>query len=214
MSDGAGSIAIVILAAGASRRMGVTKQLLQVGGRSLIRHAVDAALASSCRPVVVVLGANADAVQPEVEELPVQVVQNAWWSEGLSTSIRAGIEALTGGADPPEAVVLALCDQPLVGSDSIRALVAAYRATARPIVASQYRGALGVPALFARALFPELLALDGDQGAKQVIQRHLSSVCPVPCPQGAVDLDTPQDYEEVRAMDGAAGASPADETPP
>ncbi len=212
MSGGEAPIAIVVLAAGASRRMGVAKQLLQVRGRSLLRHAVDAALGSRCRPVVVVLGANAEAVQPEVAGLPVQVVQNPHWSEGLSTSIRAGIEALSSAANAPEAVVLTLCDQPFVDTDSIEALAAAYRATAHPIVASEYRGTLGVPALFARALFPELLGLDGDQGAKQVIQRHLSSVRPVPCPLGAVDLDTPQDYEAVRSPESAAGASPADDT--
>ncbi len=208
MSGGAEPIAIVVLAAGASRRMGVAKQLLQVRGRTLLRHAVDAALGSSCRPVVVVLGANAEAVRPEIEGLPVQVVWNARWSEGLSTSIRAGIEALAA-ADPPEAVVLTLCDQPFVGSDSIEALVAAYRSTKRPIVASQYGGTLGVPALFSRAVFPELMALDGDSGAKQVIQRHAASVWPVPCPQGAVDLDTPENHEAVRSMDGAPGPSPS-----
>ena len=136
MSGGAEPIAIVILAAGASRRMGVAKQLLRHRGHTLLRHAVDAALDSSCRPVVVVLGANAEAVQPEVEGLRVQIVWNAHWPEGLSTSIRA--------------------------------------------------------------VFPELMALDGDTGAKQVIQRHAASVWPVPCPQGAVDLDTPEDYDTLR----------------
>ncbi len=191
--------------------MGVAKQLLQVRSRTLLRHAVDAALGSSCRPVVVVLGANAEAIRPEVEGLPVRVVQNTRWSEGLSTSIRAGIEVLSSALDSPEAVVLALCDQPLVGSESLEALVTAYRSTLRPIVASQYGETLGVPALFARRLFPELLRLDGDQGAKQVIQRHLSSVWPVPCPQGAVDLDTPRDYEAVRSMERTAESSPADD---
>jgi molybdenum cofactor cytidylyltransferase len=196
VSGGAEPIAIVILAAGASRRMGVAKQLLQVRGRSLFRHVADAALGSSCRPVIAVLGANAEAVQAEVEGLPVQVVWNAHWSEGLSTSIRAGIEALV--AHSPEAVVLTLCDQPFVGSDSIEALVAAYRSTKRAIVASDYGGTLGVPALFSRAVFPELMALSGNTGAKQVIQRHAASVWSVPCPQGAMDVDTPEDYDTLR----------------
>ncbi len=199
------SIAIVILAAGASTRMRMPKQLLRIHGRSLVRHAVDAALGSSCRPVVVVLGAHAEAIRPELEGLPVQVVQNGRWAEGLSTSIRAGIEALPSAPDSPEAVVLTLCDQPFVESDSIEALVAAYRSTRRPIVASQYGGTLGVPTLFSRALLPELLALEGDTGARQVIQAHAATVWPVPCPQGAVDLDTPEDHAAIRSPEDAAG---------
>ncbi len=201
------SIAVIVLAAGGSRRMGVPKQLLRVGGRSLLRHAVDAALGSSCRPVVVVLGANAEAIRPELEGLPVQIVQNARWAEGLSASIRAGIEALPSAPDSPDAVVLTLCDQPFVEADSIEALVAGYRSTRRPIVASQYGGTLGVPALFSRALLPELLALEGDTGARQVIQAHTVSVWPVPCPQGAVDLDTPEDHAAIRSLEDAAGPS-------
>jgi molybdenum cofactor cytidylyltransferase len=197
------AIALVILAAGASRRMGVPKQLLRHRGRTLLRHAVDAALGSTCRPVVIVLGANAEAIQPEVEGLPVQIVQNPRWADGLSSSIHAGIEALASAAGSPEAVVLSLCDQPLVCSDDIEALVTAYRSTKRPIVASQYAETVGVPALFAQAVLPELLSLAGDAGAKQVIQRNLPTVWPVPCPRAAFDLDSLEDYDAIgsRASD-------------
>ena len=200
------AIAIVVLAAGASKRMGVPKQLLPFRGRTLVRHAVDAALASTCRPVVIVLGANAGQIQPEVEGLPLQIVQNPHWTEGLGSSIRAGSEALMSGAAPPEAVVLALCDQPLVRSDDIDALVTAYRSMKRPIIASEYAGTLGVPALFAQPVLPELLRLAGDAGAKQVIQRHLAAVWPVSCPHGAVDLDTLEDYETIRSGTCDAGS--------
>jgi molybdenum cofactor cytidylyltransferase len=193
------AIAIVILAAGASKRMGVPKQLLRHRGRTLLGHAVEAALGSTCRPVVIVLGANAEQIQPEVEGLPVQIVRNPHWAEGLSSSIRAGIEALVSAAEPPEAVILALCDQPFVCSDDIEALVTAYRSTKRPIIASQYAGTLGAPALFAQSFLPELLGLAGDSGAKQVIQRNLATVWSVPCPHGAVDLDTPGDCDAIRS---------------
>jgi molybdenum cofactor cytidylyltransferase len=193
------AIAIVILAAGASTRMGVPKQLLPYRGRTLVRQAVEAALGSTCRPVVVVLGAKADQIQPELEEYSVQIVQNPHWAEGLGSSIRAGVEALVSGADPPEAVVLALCDQPRVCSDDIQALATAYASTKHPVIASQYAGTLGVPALFAQPVLPELLRLAGDAGAKQVIQRHLATVWPVPCPHAAIDLDTLVDYEAIRS---------------
>jgi molybdenum cofactor cytidylyltransferase len=202
------AIAIVLLAAGASRRMGVPKQLLRHRGHTLIRHAVEAALGSTCRPVVIVLGANAEEIQPEIEGLPVKIVHNAHWTEGLSSSIRAGIEALASGADPPEAVVLTLCDHPLVCTDDFEALVTAYRSRQRPIIASQYAGTLGVPALFARPLLPELLRLSGDSGAKQVIQRNLPSVWPVPCPHAAFDLDSFEDYDAIRSK--SSGPNPSE----
>jgi molybdenum cofactor cytidylyltransferase len=191
------SVAIVVLAAGASKRMGVPKQLLRHRGRTLLGHAIEAALRSTCRPIVVVLGANAEQIQSEVEGLPVQIVQNPHWATGLSSSIRAGIERLASAADPAEAVVLALCDQPLVCSADIEALVTAYRSTKHPIIASQYAGTLGVPALFARSVLPELLSLAGDGGAKQVIQRNVGRVWPVPCPHGAIDVDTFEDYDAI-----------------
>ena len=196
------SIAIVILAAGASTRMGVAKQLLRHRGRTLLRHAVEAALGSICRPVVLVLGANMQQVLPEVEGLPVEIVKNSDWAEGLSTSIRAGLEALAPAADSPEAVVLTLCDQPFVSSDDIDGLVAAYHSTKRPIVASEYAGTVGVPALFARPIWPELANLTGDAGAKRVIQKHLANVWPVSCPHGAIDLDTPEDYDAIYPTEG------------
>ncbi len=192
-------IAIVILAAGASKRIGVPKQLLRYRGHTLIRHAVETALDTTCRPVVIVLGANAEEIQPEIEGLPVQIVQNPHWAEGLSSSIHAGMEALASSPEPPEAVVLSLCDQPLVCSDDIEALVTAYRSTKRPIVASQYAQTLGVPALFAQPVLPELLSLAGDAGAKQVIHRNLPSVWPVPCPHAAFDLDSLEDYDAIRS---------------
>ena len=191
------TVPIIILAAGASTRMGVPKQLLRRHGRTLLGHAVEAALGSTCRPVIVALGANAEKIQPEIEGLSVQIVQNTHWAEGLSSSIRAGIAAIAGAPDPPEAVVLAVCDQPLVGSQDIEALVTAFRSTKRPIIASQYAGTLGVPALFARSVFPELLGLAGDRGAKQVIQRNATAVWPVPCPHGAIDVDTLEDWNAI-----------------
>ena len=186
------TVPIVILAAGASKRMGVPKQLLAYRGRTLLGHALEAALGSTCRPVIVVLGANAEQIQPEIEGLAVQIVRNTHWAEGLSSSIRVGIEAVDTDV---EAVVLALCDQPLVSSEDIEALVAAFRSTKRPIIVSQYAGTFGVPALFARSFLPELLGLVGDGGAKQVIQRNAAAVWPVPCPHGAIDVDTLEDRD-------------------
>src|SRR5437016_3635961 len=154
-------ISVVILAAGASTRMGVPKQLLAFRGRSLLRRAAEEALASGCHPVVVVLGAYAQRLQEEIRGLPVRVVVNARWPEGMGTSVRAGIEALAAGAgaDEVEAAVLAVYDQPLFSARIVRELIAGHQRTGSPIVAAAYEGTRGVPALFSRSLFPELITL-------------------------------------------------------
>src|SRR5512137_2027685 len=147
--------AAVILAAGPSRRMGSPKQLLEVDGRSLLRGAALTALSSSCRPVIVVLGAHADRVGRELLGLDVTVVRNEDWEDGLGSSVRCGIEAVR--REPGVgSVVLMLCDQPLVTPALIEQLVAAHRQGGATIVACEYAGTVGVPALFDRSVFDEL----------------------------------------------------------
>jgi molybdenum cofactor cytidylyltransferase len=202
------SIGLVILAAGASTRMGAAKQLLPFRGRSLLRHATEEALASGCRPIVVVLGAHAEQLEQEISELPVRVVVNGRWSEGMGTSIQAGIAALTADAGgdeadgqrlapcplPVVAAILAVCDQPFFSAGIIHELIAAHERSGRALVAATYEGTRGVPALFGRCLFPELTALDGHEGARRVIQAHPDETLAIPFPEGALDVDTPEDY--------------------
>jgi molybdenum cofactor cytidylyltransferase len=195
-------IGLVILAAGASTRMGAAKQLLAFRGRSLLRHVTEEALASGCRPIVVVLGAHAERLKQEISELPVRMVVNARWSEGMGTSIRAGIEALM--ADPAGsavvAAVLAVCDQPFFSAGIIHELIAAHQRSGRALVTATYEGTRGVPALFSRSLFPELMALDGHEGARRVIQARSDETVAISFPEGAIDMDTPEDYARLSAM--------------
>jgi molybdenum cofactor cytidylyltransferase len=196
-------IGVAVLAAGASVRMGRPKQLLRLGGRSLLRRAAEEAVGSGCAPVVVVLGAEAERLGPELHGLPVGVVLNARWAEGMSTSVRAGLEALQGHG--VEAAILMLCDQPFVAAPLLRRLAATYR-EGRRLVACEYGGTLGVPALFDPTLFPELLALQGDRGARQVIAAHAAEAGRIPFPEGAVDLDTVEDYaRHVGALETGGG---------
>lgn len=183
-------IAAVVLAAGGSTRMGRPKQLLPVRGTSLVRHAVAAARDGGCDPVVVVVGANADAVEAELTGESVRVMRNADWAAGPGTSVRTGVAAV-GAA---EAVVVLLCDQPFVDAAHVRRLIGEYGATGRPMAASAYAGEVGVPALFVRSCFADLLALDPAAGAKRLLARNGDRVAAVPFPAGAVDLDTPADY--------------------
>jgi molybdenum cofactor cytidylyltransferase len=191
------AIGFLILAAGASTRMGTPKQLLSYRGHSFLRRITDVALASGCQPVIVVLGANAERIEPEVRHLPIQIVENLQWSDGMGTSIRRGVESLLAFSPTVEAVVIALTDQPLICPQAIEQLINSYRSTNKPIVASQYAGTLGVPALFNRTFFSELMALETAAGAKQVMQKHRQDVFSVPMPHGAIDIDTPKDYEQL-----------------
>ncbi len=183
------TIAIIILAAGASTRMGRSKQLLPVEGESLLRRSAQTALRTGCSPVVIVLGANSQAHRVELAKLDVQIVENRDWEKGMGTSIRAGIEALPASVD---AALIMLCDQPLVTPR----LLLEFQIREAGIIASEYDGTLGVPALFARKYFPELCALPPESGAKKVIAAHRKEVDAVPFPGGKVDLDTPDDVAE------------------
>ncbi|HWS56221.1 MAG TPA: nucleotidyltransferase family protein [Pyrinomonadaceae bacterium] len=186
-----------MLAAGSSSRMGVPKQTLQFRGQSMLRRAALAALGAGCRPVVVVTGAHAEQSGGELRGLDVLEVVNDLWETGMASSVRAGVEGLVGADPEAAAAVLLLCDQPHVNAEVISGLVAAYRATGRPVVASAYGGSFGVPALFGRALFAELARLEGAAGAKQVIKRHAAEAHFLPFRGGEVDVDTPDDFSRL-----------------
>ena len=186
-------VGLVLLAAGQSRRMGSPKQLLDVGGAPMLRRAAQSALASRCRPVVVVCGAAAHTVGRTVADLPLQLVHNPDWEQGIGTSIHAGIEAMS--KHRVEATILALADQPLLTAGVFDRLVDTWLSRQLSIVASEYDGTLGVPALFDRSLFPGLLALPGDQGCKGfILGQPVDLVARSACPQAGIDIDTPDEY--------------------
>ncbi len=196
--DSAG-VGAVVMAAGSSSRMGSPKQTLQFRGESLLRRAALAALGAGCRPVVVVTGAHAELSRRELDGLDVREVFNPHWETGMASSVRAGVEGLVSADADADAAILMLCDQPHVTAEVISDLVAAHRATRRPVVASTYGGSFGVPALFGRTLFAELARLEGAAGAKQVIKRHASEAHFLPFPSGEVDVDTPDDFSRLTA---------------
>ncbi|MDF5708481.1 MAG: nucleotidyltransferase family protein [Nostoc sp. S4] len=198
------TIAIMILAAGASTRMGTPKQLLLYQGRSFLQYIIEMAIASVCQPVVVILGANAEQIHPQIKQLPVKVVTNLDWACGMSSSIKSGIELLNNFSQKIEAVVITVCDQPFVSHQIINQLVNAYYSTKKPIIACEYAGTLGVPALFNHNFFSELAALK-DSGAKKVIHNNLNQVFSIPFPLGNIDIDTPKDYEQLLSTIKAAG---------
>src|SRR3712207_1985777 len=137
-SDVCSSDLAIVLAAGASSRMGSPKQTLSYRGESLLRRAAHAALCAGCRPVVVVTGAHAELSRRELDGLDVREVLNTRWETGMASSIRAGVEGLMSADPDASAAVLLLCDQPHVTADIISDLVAAHRSTGKPVVASTY----------------------------------------------------------------------------
>lgn len=191
---------VVILAAGASTRMGQPKQLLEVAGKPLLVRAVEAALASPAWPVVVVLGANAEQIRPVLARLPVLITENPAWAEGMAASLRAGVTTLQQFSRRIEAAVIALCDQPAFSAATIAQLVATQQASGRSIVAARYAQRHGAPAMFLREHFPTLTHLTGEEGARALLNDQPERIASVHLPELALDLDTPADVAAFRAL--------------
>lgn len=189
------NIGIILLAAGESKRMGSPKQLLDIDGKSLLRRTAEVALATDCYPVVMVIGANKTQIAPEIIDLPLTVIDNPMWHEGMSSSVKMGMAGLYMTYKDVEAVIMLVCDQPYLSVALLERMIEVYRAKKPPIVACKYGEEVGVPALFDRKLFDELLNLTGDKGAKPIVMNHLDEVYLVTFEAGSVDLDTPEDYE-------------------
>jgi molybdenum cofactor cytidylyltransferase len=193
------NIGAIILAAGASSRLGTPKQLLPYAGKTLLQYTVKAALDSIARPVIVVLGFEAEKIKDNIDGA--QVIVNPDWQEGMSSSIRCGIQALDRADPSAEGTIILVSDQPYITSALLNELVTEHRKTGEPIVASSYDNTLGVPALFHKSIFAMLLQLKGDAGAKSIIQQHSGDVGMVTFSKGGVDIDTKEDLNELSKGD-------------
>ena len=193
-------IGAVILAAGESSRFGRPKQLVQFRGKSLVRRVVDAAKDANCSAIVVVLGSKREQIERELKETAAIVAENEDWRRGIGSSIRVGVESAVNQVPDIEAIVLLTCDQPFLKTDTIERLIAMYEKTKKAIVASSYSETLGVPALFDRSCFQELLALDDETGAKTIILSNRERVAELLFLEGKIDIDTVADYEKLTAQ--------------
>lgn len=188
------NIGVVILAGGASTRLGRPKQLLKYNGKYLLQTTVDAATGSGASPVIVVLGANADQIAGEIDRSRIHIIKNTEWQEGIASSVRNGLNELLFVSPATEAAIFMVCDQPHVSYVLINDLIDEYGASGKPIVACRYGEAIGTPALFHRSLFDEIMRLKGDAGARKIIQQHPDEVGTVIFEKGKIDIDTPEDY--------------------
>jgi len=190
----------VILAAGGSSRFGQSKQLLPFRGKTLLRTIINAACEAGCSPVVVVIGSNDEKIHPELAHAKVIEVRNANWQRGIGSSIRSGVQALIDYAPDVAAILLLVCDQPAVNARVIENLIATRETTKKEIVASSYADTVGVPALFDRSLFERLLSLGDEAGAKSIILQNLDRVAQFAFPEGAIDIDTWEDWEKFNGV--------------
>jgi len=186
-------IAAVILAAGESSRLGQPKQNLLFNGQTLLQRAVESGRLSQCKPLIVVLGANSDKITPIAGTT---TLYNKNWEEGMASSIRIAIEEINKDSSIDNAIIM-LCDQPFVSAALLNTLIEKQVETGRPIIACAYNGTMGVPVLFDRALFAELLLLQGHEGAKKIVTTHANKVATIPFDEGSIDIDTPDDYENL-----------------
>ena len=198
-------ISAIVLAAGRSTRMGQPKLLLPFEGGSIIRAVVKNVLRSKADEVVVVLGSEAPRVRREVElaasdadarAYRLKIVENPRFEEGQSTSLTTGLSSVGGGC---EGVLVLMGDQPFVDSDIIDALIERFRASGAPVVIPEYDEGHATPVLFASELFPELMAVTGDKGGREVVAKYLDRalMVRVQSPLAARDVDTWEDYQEI-----------------
>ena len=191
-----GMVAAIVLAAGASRRLGQPKQLLMLEGETLLARSVRLAGEAGAAPVLVVVGAHAALIGASVPLDHAAVVMNEEWDQGIASSIHAGLKALDAGA---RGVLILACDQPRLSADHLRGLIETFAAQSQPtIVASNYAGVVGIPAVFPREAFPHLLALSGDKGARSLLMRPPCPLIALPFDGGEVDIDQPDDLAQLQ----------------
>ena len=192
-------IGVVILAAGKSSRMnGQPKQLLAFENQTLLRRAAETAIAANFEKIIVVLSSENEKWKNEIEDLPIVSAINQNAELGISSSIKTGLSAIN--AKIFDAVLIMLCDQPLITTQILQKIVGTFNHTGKPIVACQYEQTFGVPALFARELFDELTNLSADEGAKKIIVKNQDKAEFLHVPEAGLDIDTIEDYRKLLAQ--------------
>ncbi len=184
-------IAIVIIAAGSSSRLGQAKQLLPYKNTFLLGYVLEECLAAKVGDIIVVLGANRVAIASKIQNFECRTCYNPNWATGMGTSIACGIAEVA--ANPLDGAIIVLSDQPFFDRTLLHQLLAEQSLTNAPIVASKYQEGMGPPAFFAASLFPELQELQGDVGAKPLVKKYFDELAFIPFPKGNLDIDTEAD---------------------
>ena len=191
-------LAAVLLAAGAASRFGSPKQLAEIHGVPLVRRMAQAILACDTE-LLVVTGSHADEVAAALSGLRVRLAHNPFWELGMGESIARGFREFSRQLAPPDACLLCLVDQPLVGTAQLQRLIDRHRAEPRSIIVSDHGETVGPPCLFPAEYYTELSQLSGATGARSLLQQHREAVRTVSLPEAALDIDRPEDH--VRALE-------------
>ncbi len=190
-------IGIILLAAGASRRMGTPKQLLKIDNQTLIERAINITQGVVNQQTVVVLGANAEKIKPYIlPQTNVAVIINENWQQGMGTTLKAGLEFLVAHTPQISGVIVLVCDQPYLTTQKLQQLIEQHQETKAAIIATAYKDIKGVPALFDSTIFPQLIALNKDEGARKIIKNYEGEIITIDFPKGSIDLDTPAAYQQ------------------
>lgn len=189
----------MLLAAGASTRLGRAKQLLFYKDKTLLQHTIDVSQQAEFNQQVLVLGANAETIKNQTRTVAMAVTINEAWKGGLSTSIKSGLAKLLAINPDCENVMFLLCDQPFLNTNVLETLMAAHREEGNRITVSSYDDQWGVPMIFPASFFSELKRLDGDAGAKKIVMQHMEQAQFVSFPKGNFDIDTEEDYQKLTA---------------
>ncbi len=187
---------IIILAAGESSRLGYPKQIAVYKDKTLLQHAIDAALTAKVEKQVLVLGANKDEIKKTFRGDSIPNIPNQDWQKGMASTMQKGLDYLLK-FNAPDQVIIMLCDMPFVDAKLLKKLIATQKKTGKGIVACEYSDTIGVPILFTKTYFKELKALSGDEGAKKVALAHDSDCARVAFPMGKVDVDTEADLRDL-----------------
>jgi molybdenum cofactor cytidylyltransferase len=192
---------LIILAAGSSSRLGSPKQKLVFKGKTLLQGTINAAMDSRCKPIIIVIGANAEEIKIDIPIEEVTICYNKEWQEGMASSIRKGVTMLQTISPITSDVILTVSDQPFLDAGLLNRLLDKRAATGKQIIASFYSNSLGVPALFGKKFFPELLQLKGQEGAKKLLMKYKEDLLAISFPLGGIDIDTEEDYRSLISED-------------
>lgn len=195
----AARVPAILLAGGGSKRLGEPKQLLRLPefcGETLLERAIRLANESGADPVLVVLGAHAEEIQSQIVLKNCTILLNPGWAEGMASSLRVGIHAAKHACRSASGALLMVCDQPGLSAEHLKTLLTLHRADPNCSTVSRYAGRRGVPAVVSRSHFPALLAMQGDQGARAIWMQADISIKDVPFPDGAWDIDSPEDLHQ------------------
>jgi molybdenum cofactor cytidylyltransferase len=187
-------IALVILAAGESKRMGTPKQLLTWGKTTLIEHTINQAEQSFFKDKYVVLGANYDLISTQISNHDILVSQNKNWSKGLGNSISFAVQHIAK-LNKYDAVLFVLADQPEINAKYLNSIYQKFAPNTHQIIANKYSNSFGVPVLFDRCYFDTLIQ-NQKSGAKDIITKNINQVTPAPLSINFIDIDTPEEYQE------------------